>query len=119
MILPSHVRNLVYSLVLFFSPVLSVAQTAELDSVLKTIHFQPDSVRSIFDYVAGETEYDIQSTQMLRPSYQLARSSKTTVLEAIKRKKGVCVHYAELFNALLRRASYESYVVEGYVNPGI
>ncbi|GLU54668.1 hypothetical protein Dfri01_41290 [Dyadobacter frigoris] len=96
-------------------PLLSTAQTAELDSVLSIIKYKSDTIRSIFDYVADEIQYDTEKAQMLRPSYQLNWSSKSIVLETIRRHKGVCEHYAELFNALLRRAGYESYTVSGYV----
>jgi len=110
-----HINRFIYAFSLLICPLLSTAQTAELDSVLSIIKYKSDTIRSIFDYVADEIQYDTEKAQMLQPSYQLHWSSKSVVLETIRRRKGVCEHYAELFNALLRRAGYESYTVSGYV----
>ncbi|HEV7381001.1 MAG TPA: transglutaminase domain-containing protein, partial [Dyadobacter sp.] len=109
-----HIRKFLYASLLLVFPLVSSSQTAELDSILRIIENQPDRIRLIFDYVADEIQYDTDKAQMLRPNYQLHWSSKSVVLETIKRRKGVCEHYAELFNELLRRAGYESYTVSGY-----
>jgi transglutaminase/protease-like cytokinesis protein 3 len=108
------IRKFIYPLLLI-CPLLSSAQEVELDSILSIIKYKPDTARSIFDYVADEIQYDTDKAQMLQPKFQLHRSSRTVVLEAIKMRQGVCEHYAELFNALLRRAGYQSYTVFGYV----
>jgi hypothetical protein len=109
-----YINRFIYAFLLLMCPLRSTAQTAELDSVLSIIKYKSDTIRSIFDYVADEIQYDTDKAQMLRPSYQLHWSSKSVVLETIRRRKGVCEHYAELFNGLLRRAGYESYTVSGY-----
>lgn len=94
------------------------SQQAELDSIIRTINFRKDSVQSIFKWVITELEYDPRQLLLVNGSSAYGSFSQNIVREAIKRKKGVCQHYAELFNALLKRAGYESYVIEGYTRQG-
>ncbi|WP_439555142.1 transglutaminase domain-containing protein [Dyadobacter sp.] len=94
------------------------AQQAELDSILRKIEYKKDSIFSIFKWVASTLEYDPTRLLLVSGSTAYGSTSQNIVREAINRRKGVCEHYATLFNALLRRAGYESYVVEGYTLQG-
>lgn len=99
-----------------------ISQTVELDSVLRHVEYQDDSIQSIFNWVTSEISYDTQRLLLDIPTSLAGYGSPTNeiIRETIKNRKGVCQHYAELFNALLRRAGIESYVIGGYVrNPGI
>jgi hypothetical protein len=108
--------------VLFFTITLtatrSFSQDAELDVILSKIDFKKDSVQCIFDWVIGELEYDPSQVILVSAASSYGTSNQNIVREAINRKKGVCQHYAALFNALLKRAGYESYLVEGYTRQG-
>lgn len=71
----------------------------ELDSSLSIIKYKSDKIRSIFDYVADEIQYDTEKAQMLQPSYQLHWSSKSVVLETIK---GARVFVSTMLSFLMR-----------------
>ena len=110
-----HVSKYICSLILLFSPIGVRSQIAELDSILSRLEFKTDTVKAIFDFVASEIEYDTESSELVKPPGRFNHSTEAIVLKTLRSKKGVCEHYAELFNALLKRAGYESYVVAGYV----
>lgn len=82
---------------------------------MSRLEFKTDTVKAIFDFVASEIEYDTESLELLKPPGRVNQSAEAIVLKTLRSRKGVCEHYAELFNALLKRAGYESYVVSGYV----
>jgi hypothetical protein len=100
----------------FSSP--GFSQQAELDSIIRTIEFRKDSIRSIFQWVITEMEYDTRQLLLVNGSSTYGVLNENVIREAINRKKGICLHYAELFNALVKRAGYESYVIEGYTRQG-
>lgn len=94
------------------------SQQTELDSIIRTIDFRKDSIQSIFQWVITELEYDPRQLLLVNGSSAYGTLRQNIVREAINRKKGICQHYAQLFNALLKRAGYESYVIEGYTRQG-
>lgn len=69
-----------------------------------------DTLHSIFQWVATNIEYDLESLNDL-PSYQ----HPSELLEMVwTQRRGVCMHYAELFNAFCQYLDYEAAVVTGY-----
>ncbi|GLU54594.1 transglutaminase domain-containing protein [Dyadobacter frigoris] len=112
--LSKQIKLTIIFLLLF---VKSFSQTSEIDSIINIIDFRRDSVRAIFDWVATEIEYDSQSLLLVDETNIMLYNSptKSIIREVISRRKGVCYHYAELFNALLTRLGYQSYVIDGYV----
>jgi hypothetical protein len=101
-------------ILIIFSGHIGFAQNAELDSIIHIINFKKDSIQSIFHWVINEVDYDPQQLLLVNRSTTYGSLNQNTIREAIRRKKGVCLHYAQLFNALLQRAGYESYVIQGY-----
>lgn len=96
-------------------PYRAAAQQQELDTILKRIDFKQDTVQAVFQWVATELEYDLRRTLLKTKTLTWANSDKDYVREAIVTKKGICFHYARLFDALIRRLGYESYYIDGYV----
>ena len=70
---------------------------------------EPDRARAAFYWTASNINYDVE--HMYQPKIQ-TREEKIT--DALKNKKGVCMHYAEVFNAIINQMGMQSYVVEGY-----
>lgn len=69
-----------------------------------------DSLRVAFEWVAGTLAYDpelLQNGGSFGPTEDI-------IDYATRTGKGVCVHYAELFNKLCGELGYEAYVVGGY-----
>lgn len=81
-----------------------------IDEVIKEIDFQEDTVNAIFTYVASNITYDTKFQQST-PHYQ---SYEEVIEDVIKNRKGVCMHYAALFDAICSRLGYKSYIVSGY-----
>ena len=78
--------------------------------VYKIIKNKEDTVKAIFDWVASNIDYDVE---MLKTgNYPTPKESLNYVW---LNKKGVCAHYAELFNAFCRKAGVQSYIVSGLV----
>ena len=78
--------------------------------VYKIIENKEDTVKAIFDWVASNIDYDVE---MLKTgNYPTPKESLNYVW---LNKKGVCAHYAELFNAFCRKAGVQSYIVNGLV----
>nr|WP_295930674.1 transglutaminase-like domain-containing protein [uncultured Dyadobacter sp.] len=94
------------------------AQQQELDAIIKQIDFKQDTIRSAFEWVANEIEYDMRRTLLKSKTLTWENSDKDYVREVIVTKKGICFHYARLFDALVKRLGYQSYVIDGYVIAG-
>jgi len=86
------------------------AQTTPLDGVLKEINYTEDTLRSLFDFVAMNIDYDLKMVAKI-PEY---KNREEILVAAIKRRKGICEHYAELLHQLLLHHGYDSHLVSGY-----
>ena len=86
------------------------SQNDPIEAVIQEINYGEDTLRAVFDWVANTIEYDVALLGMKRPY----ASEDEIVAQALDRKKGICQHYASLFNELVQRLGYESHVVIGY-----
>lgn len=77
--------------------------------------FTPEEkVRALFFWTANTLSYDVR--QLPGTDYRYVTSGRRDILqEAIGGHKGVCQHYAVLFDALCRAAGIQSWVITGYV----
>lgn len=105
-------KLLMTGLLIMWLGALSVkAQPKVLEDVLKEITYSQDTLRSIFDFVAKNIDYDVKMISKI-PEYK----NREEILEAaIKRRKGICEHYAELLHQLLLHHGYDSHLVSGYL----
>ena len=93
------------------TPVSKTKNTKVLSEYL-TANFQQDDEKfaAIYFWIAKNIDYDVKS----RYDAPVYRSVAEITAEVMRRKKGVCQHYSELFNELSDLAGLESYVVNGY-----
>ncbi len=70
---------------------------------------EEDKVRAAFYWTANNISYDVPA--MYKPKIQTV---KEKIDAALKTRKGVCMHYAEVFNAIVNQLGVKSYVVDGY-----
>lgn len=71
---------------------------------------QTDKSRAIFIWIAKNIQYDISNMFAIN-FYQ----SINEIIEIVlKTRKGICMHYAELFNDIANKVGIKSYVVTGY-----
>lgn len=69
-----------------------------------------DKIRAVFYWTASNISYDIKN--MLADNSM--ESSQQRIEKTLKTRKGVCIHYAEVFNDLLKKIGIESYIISGY-----
>jgi hypothetical protein len=71
---------------------------------------ESDKIRATFYWTASNISYDIDNISSIDYSEVSPDKIKNTVLS----KKGVCIHYAEVFNDIAKKVGVESYIVGGY-----
>ncbi|MGO4817583.1 transglutaminase domain-containing protein [Flavobacterium sp. W22_SRS_FP1] len=69
-----------------------------------------DKIRAAFYWTASNISYDVANMfTVSSDETELAKIAKT-----LQTKKGVCSHYASVFNALCRELGIQSYIISGY-----
>ena len=71
---------------------------------------QSDKSRAILIWTTNNTQYDIEN--MIATN--LYQSTSEIIDKVLKTKKGVCMHYAELYNSTANKVGVKSYVIAGY-----
>ncbi|PKP23064.1 MAG: hypothetical protein CVU05_01015 [Bacteroidetes bacterium HGW-Bacteroidetes-21] len=71
---------------------------------------EKDKYRAIFIWVATNVKYDV--VNMFAANFY--ENTDDVIKKVLSTKKGVCLHYAELFNAIANKAGLKSYVVSGF-----
>lgn len=69
-----------------------------------------DKTRAAFYWTASNISYDIENIASIDFKEVSPDKIKNTVLS----KKGVCIHYAEVFNDIAKKVGLKSYIVYGY-----
>lgn len=89
------------------------SQTNSITSIAKYIqeNFKSDSnkIRAIYFFTANHIDYDVDNMFAIN----FNETTEDKIEKGLKKRKGVCMHYSEVFNALARELKFESYVVEG------
>ncbi len=116
-------KVLVLSCLVFMHQVL-IAQSGQLQEIISQIEFQSDSIKSVFDWIADNVEYDIgkmndiEEGDISPPKKNIGSQEELREVQldrVISRKKGVCEDYSLLFDAIVRELGYTSYIIVGYV----
>ena len=88
-------------------------KTSSISSIASFIQekFSSDSnkLRAIYFFTANHIDYDVDN--MFAVNFNETTENK--IEKALSQRTGVCMHYAEVFNALANQLGFESYVVEG------
>ncbi|HEU4791212.1 MAG TPA: transglutaminase domain-containing protein [Flavobacterium sp.] len=69
-----------------------------------------DKIRAAFYWTASNISYDIENIE----SIDYKEISQDKIKNAVLTKKGVCIHYAEVFNDIAKKVGIKSYLVFGY-----
>lgn len=80
------------------------------DYINSNFSTQPDKARAVFIWVAKNIQYDIDNIYAIN----FYANTNEIVDKVLKTRKGICMHYAELFNAIASQAGIKSYVISGY-----
>jgi hypothetical protein len=93
---------------------ISANSTTSTESISKYINANfktdTDKIRAAFYWTASNISYDLRN--MYAVNFDETVQGK--IEKTLQTKKGVCIHYAEVFNELSRKIGVESYIIEGY-----
>jgi hypothetical protein len=89
---------------------LSLSTTGIAEYISANFKSENDKVRAAFYWTASNIRYDIENIE----SIDYKEISQDKIKNAVLTKKGVCIHYAEVFNDIAKRMGVKSYLVYGY-----
>ncbi len=69
-----------------------------------------DKIRAAFFWVASNISYDVASLNQQNFNY----TPEEKIASALKNRKGVCIHYAEVFNDIANKIGVKTYIISGY-----
>lgn len=70
---------------------------------------EEDKIRAAFYWTSSNISYDVEN--MYNPKTQ---TTAEKISSTLRTKKGVCMHYSEVFNDIVNKMGMKSYVVDGY-----
>ncbi|RKS95159.1 transglutaminase superfamily protein [Flavobacterium limicola] len=71
---------------------------------------ETDKIRAVFYWTASNITYDIPGMNAVN----FNETVQQKIAKTLKTKKGVCIHYASVFNDLSQKIGIQSYIIEGY-----
>lgn len=89
---------------------LSTSTTGIAKFITDNFKTDNDKIRAVFYWTATNISYDVPN--MFAPN-QL-ESSQEKIEKTLKTKKGVCIHYAEVFNDISNKMGIKCRIIEGY-----
>ncbi|MFV5686927.1 transglutaminase domain-containing protein [Flavobacterium sp. GB2R13] len=69
-----------------------------------------DKIRAVFYWTASNISYDVANMYAVN----FNETPQDRIIKALKTRKGVCIHYAEVFNDISNKIGIQSYIIEGY-----
>lgn len=71
---------------------------------------ESEKIRAVFYWTASNISYDVPN--MYEPNY--LDSSQEKINNTLKSRKGVCIHYAEIFNDIANKVDVKTRIISGY-----
>ncbi|TDP03625.1 transglutaminase domain-containing protein [Flavobacterium sp. 245] len=92
-------------------PSSSTNSTEDIANYIK-LNFKTDDekIRAVYYWTASNIIYDVEN--MFAVNFN--ESSRDKIERALKTRKGVCIHYAEIFNEIANKVGIECFVIEGF-----
>jgi hypothetical protein len=87
------------------------ATTSKIASYIAA-NFKNDTekIRAVYYWTATNIVYDVPN--MYEPNY--LDSPQVKITNTLKSRKGVCIHYAEVFNDIANKVGVKTYIIGGY-----
>jgi len=103
-------------LLFWFVPLIGFAQNPLITKTIKKIEFKEDTIKSVFDWIADHIDYDVKKLKKITKTAnpQSTEKREERIEDVLKSKKGVCQHYSELLDEIVKELGYESFMVTGY-----
>lgn len=80
------------------------------DYIATNFKSENEKLRAAFFWVASNISYDVANMENI----EFSDTSEQKIEKTLTTRKGVCIHYAELFNAIVSQLGFESEIIEGY-----
>lgn len=94
--------------------VIPTGSTTSTDAIAKYINAnfktETDKIRAIFYWTTSNISYDVAN--MFAVNFN--ETEQEQIAKTLRTKKGVCIHYARVFNELSQKIGIQSYIIEGY-----
>ena len=71
---------------------------------------ETEKIRAVFYWTASNISYDVAN--MYEPNF--LDSPEVKIANTLKSRKGVCIHYAEVFNDIANKVNIKTYIISGY-----
>lgn len=71
---------------------------------------QDDKIRAVYYWITANISYDVPN--MYEPNN--LDSPQVKITNTLKTRKGVCIHYAEVFNDIANKVGIKTYIIGGY-----
>jgi hypothetical protein len=87
------------------------SSTEDIANYIKS-NFKTDDekIRAVYFWTASNISYDVEN--MFAVNFN--ESSHDKIERALKTRKGVCIHYAEVFNEIANKVGIQSVIIEGF-----
>ena len=71
---------------------------------------ETDKLRAVFTWITGNFDYDVENMFTIR----FFSDPQEIIDEMLKERKGVCMHFAYLFDEIANKLGIKTYVITGY-----
>ena len=78
--------------------------------ILQNFFTESEKIRAVFYWTTSNISYDFEG--MFDPFH--LDSPEVKIAKTLKSKKGVCIHYSEVFNDIANRVGIKTYIIPGY-----
>jgi hypothetical protein len=88
--------------------------TTSTDAIAKYINAnfktETDKIRAVFYWTTSNISYDVANMFVVN----FNETVQEQIARTLRTKKGVCIHYAVVFNELSQKTGIQSYIIDGY-----
>ena len=106
--------NAGYPLVDAKMAVIPANSTTSTDAIAKYINAnfktETDKIRAVFYWTTSNISYDVANMFVVN----FNETVQEQIARTLRTKKGVCIHYAVVFNELSQKTGIQSYIIDGY-----
>nr|WP_315180118.1 transglutaminase domain-containing protein [uncultured Flavobacterium sp.] len=106
--------NAGYSLVDAKMAAIPASSITSTDAIAKYINAnfktETDKIRAVFYWTTSNISYDVANMFVVN----FNETVQEQIARTLRTKKGVCIHYAVVFNELSQKTGIQSYIIDGY-----
>ncbi len=104
-------RRVLHIIIISLSTTITLYSQKDIKSftitIIDTLDSEYNQSKDIYDWITSNIKYDIKK-------FEKFDNSLTSASEMLKKKKGVCSDYANLFKEMCMSVGIEAYIINGY-----